>query len=84
MTEFPAFLIQSLRETEAQEFAALSSNQRTAYIKFLAHFLGKPPEFEDWVVFWNKANLDKAHCMSKFHTEIEANTLKLADVNSKQ
>ena len=84
MAEIPSFLIESLGAGEAQEFASLSRIRRTAYIDFLAHFLGKPPDFEDWVVLWNAANPEKACRIAKFHADLEGTALKFADFDAKQ
>ena len=83
-TQFPPFLVNALGASQAQEYAALSSICRTAYIEFLGHFIGKPPEFEEWVVIWNTANSEKASCMSKFHADLEAAAMNFADIDIKQ
>ena len=83
LAEFPSFLVESLGAAEAQEFATLSRIRRTAYIDFLAHFLGKHPEFEEWVVLWNQANPEKARRIAQFHANLEAIALKFADMDAK-
>jgi hypothetical protein len=79
-TQFPPFLVNALGASQAQEYAALSRIRRTAYIDFLSHFLGKPPEFEEWVSVWNAANSEKASRMSKFHADLEAASMNFSDM----
>jgi len=82
--EFPSFLIEALGAAEAKEFASLSRMRRNAYIAFLEVFLGIPPEFEEWVVFWNLAHPEECRRISKFHAHLEAIALNFADIDTQQ
>ena len=84
MADFPQFLVDALGQQRAQQYAALSRKRRTAYIDFLGHFLGKHPEFEEWVPLWNNANPQEAYRMSKFHADLEAMALKFGDIEVQQ